>query len=67
MYYEPNKRTFFWYVVKQETVVVGDKHIDFLELSVSEFPDDMKDAWDEKYYFDVTSCIKNRVKWLNEN
>ena len=35
-------------------MVICDRHIDWIELSVSEFPDDMKDAWTEKYYFDVT-------------
>ncbi len=46
-----------WDVVKQETMAVGDKHIDYFELSISESPDDMKDAWKEEYYFDVTNCL----------
>ena len=45
-----------WDVVKQEILVVFDKQIDCVELSVSESPEDMKDAWLEKYYFDLTDC-----------
>ena len=55
-FYQKDYETVAWDVVKQETVVVIDKHIDCFELSVSESPDDMKDAWVMKYYFDVTDC-----------
>jgi len=41
-------------MVNQEIMVLGGRNIDCIELSVSESPDDMKDAWTEKYYFDVT-------------
>ena len=57
-FYLKNYETVAWDVVKQETVVIGTKHIDYFELNVSEFPDSMKDAWTEKYYFDVTDCLK---------
>ena len=57
--------TVAWDVIAQEILVIGDKHIDCIELSVSESPDDMKDAWTEKYYFDITDCLdinKNQIK-----
>ena len=46
-----------WDVIAQEIVVIGDKHIDCFELSVSERPEDMKDEWAEKYYFDVADYV----------
>ena len=47
-----------WDVVKQEIIIENDKHIDCVELSVSESPEDMKEAWNVKYYFDLTDCLE---------
>ena len=46
-----------WDVVSQEVLVIGDKQMDCLELSVSESTEDMKVGWTEKYYFDITDWI----------
>ena len=56
-----------WDVVSQEMLVTGDKKIDCFELSVSESPDDMKDAWTEKYYFDMTDCEYHKVICIDNN
>jgi len=56
-FYLRNYELLAWDVVKHEQVIVGDRKIDCIELSVSESPDDMNNAWTEKYYFDITDCL----------
>lgn len=52
-----NYETVAWDVVKQETVVNGDKHIDCLEINVSDWGDSSKEEWAINFYFNITDCI----------
>ena len=64
-FYLRKYETVAWDVIAQEILVIVDKQIEYIKISVSESPDDMKDAWVLKYYFDVTDCINLNKNYLS--
>ena len=47
-----------WDFVSQNHLIANDKHIECIELSLCDLDDISKDEWTEKYYFDITDCLK---------